>query len=86
MDVNFNETFRLGANVLKNNSERFESRYVNVKIMKIVSIMLKDMENSVLGVWVAHGEGKVEDIVDDTLEYYPVRYVDYKNDITTKYP
>ena len=33
-----------------------------------------------------HGEGKVEDIVDDTLEYYPVRYVDYKNDITTKYP
>ena len=54
--------------------------------MKTNSIMLKDMENSVLGVWVAHGEGKVEDIVDDTLEYYPVRYVDYKNDITTKYP
>ena len=49
MDVSYG-TFGLGsANVLKNNSEQFESRYVNVKIMKTNSIMLKDMENSVLG-------------------------------------
>lgn len=42
-----------------NDSERFESRFVTVKIHeKTNSIMLKGMEKSTLGVWVAHGEGK----------------------------
>lgn len=41
----------------KNVSGRFESRFSTVKIRKSPSIMLRDMENSILGVWVAHGEG-----------------------------
>ena len=67
------------------NSNRFESRYVSIKITKSNSIMLKDMEDSVLGVWVAHGEGNIVDIKEDT-EMYPVRYVDNNNYSTTKYP
>lgn len=42
-----------------NESGRFESRFSYVRIQKTNSIMLKDMEGSVLGVWVAHGEGKL---------------------------
>jgi len=40
-----------------NESERFESRFVTVCINDSPSIMLAGMQNSVLGVWVAHGEG-----------------------------
>ena len=39
-----------------NTSERFESRFVNVKIVESASVMLRGMEGSHLGVWVAHGE------------------------------
>jgi len=42
-----------------NESERFESRFVTVRIEKSKAIMFKNMEESVLGVWVAHGEGKI---------------------------
>lgn len=41
-----------------NSSERFECRFGTVKIMKSPSIMTKGMEGSVLGVWLAHGEGR----------------------------
>lgn len=41
-----------------NLSERFECRWSTVKIEKSNSIMLRGMEGSVFGVWVAHGEGR----------------------------
>lgn len=41
-----------------NESERFECRFTNVKINKTKSIMLDGLEESVFGVWVAHGEGR----------------------------
>ncbi|XP_066592110.1 phosphoribosylformylglycinamidine synthase isoform X2 [Prorops nasuta] len=41
-----------------NISERFECRWSTVKIGASPSIMLKGMEGSVLGIWVAHGEGR----------------------------
>jgi len=41
-----------------NLSERFECRWTTVRIENSPSIMLKDMQHSVLGVWVAHGEGR----------------------------
>lgn len=41
-----------------NLSERFECRWSTVRIEKSKAIMLKDMEESVLGVWIAHGEGR----------------------------
>jgi len=50
-------THRPGVVLSHNESERFESRFVSVRINESPSIMLAGMQNSVLGVWVAHGEG-----------------------------
>ena len=41
-----------------NSSDRYECRFSTVRIEKSPAIMFKGMEGSVLGVWVAHGEGK----------------------------
>lgn len=41
-----------------NKSGRFESRFVSVGILPSPAVMLKGMEGSALGVWVAHGEGE----------------------------
>jgi phosphoribosylformylglycinamidine synthase len=43
-----------------NLSGRFESRWVTVKIVESPAIMLKGMADSTLGVWVAHGEGRLQ--------------------------
>lgn len=40
-----------------NKSGRFESRFSTVKINSSNSLMFKNMEGSILGVWVAHAEG-----------------------------
>jgi phosphoribosylformylglycinamidine synthase len=77
---------------IHNVSGRFESRFSTVKILRSPSIMLKGMEDSVLGIWVAHGEGRahfpdqaiLEKIAKDNLA--PVRYVDDDNEVTMKYP
>ena len=47
-----------GVLLTHNESESFESRFVTVRIEESPSIMLAGMQGSVLGVWVAHGEGK----------------------------
>jgi phosphoribosylformylglycinamidine synthase len=44
---------------VQNTSGRFESRWVTVKILPSPAMMLKGMEDAVLGVWVAHGEGRL---------------------------
>ncbi len=77
---------------IHNRSGRFESRFSSVKILSSPSLMLKGMEDSVLGIWVAHGEGRayfpdrdiLKKINDDNLA--PIRYVDDNNEITTHYP
>ncbi|MEK6528795.1 MAG: phosphoribosylformylglycinamidine synthase subunit PurQ, partial [Nitrospirota bacterium] len=77
---------------IRNTSGRFESRFSAVKILPSPAIMLKGMEGSVLGIWVAHGEGRahfrdekiLKKIEDESLA--PVRYVDDNNEITMKYP
>ena len=43
---------------IQNKSGRFESRFVNVRVEKSNAIMLQGMEDSTLGVWVVHGEGR----------------------------
>jgi phosphoribosylformylglycinamidine synthase len=75
-----------------NRSGRFESRFATVKIMKSPSIMLKGMEGSVLGIWVAHGEGFAH-FPDGTIRkrvleegLSPVRYVDDDGEVTERYP
>lgn len=65
-----------------NLSERFECRWSTVKIESSPSIMLKGMENSVLGIWVAHGEGRFifREEVLKSLERnncLPIRYTFY---------
>jgi len=77
---------------IHNKSGRFESRFSTVRIIESPSIMLKDMEGSVLGVWIAHGEGLahfpdkniLNEVIDKKLA--PIRYVDDKGDFTEKYP
>lgn len=49
---------RSGICLDHNLSERFECRWTTVRIENSPSIMLKNMQDSVLGVWVAHGEGR----------------------------
>ena len=44
--------------MLRNQSGKFESGFVNVNIKENNSVMLKSLSGSRLGVWVAHGEGK----------------------------
>lgn len=63
-----------------NLSERFECRWVTVRIENSPSIMLKGMQDSVLGVWVAHGEGKFtfrEEVLKilEQNNCLPIRYV-----------
>ncbi len=75
-----------------NRSGRFESRFSTVKIYESPSIMLRGMEGSVLGIWIAHGEGRVyfpdERIKDEVLArgLAPLRYVDDDAVPTETYP
>lgn len=81
-----------GALLSHNMSERFESRFVSVKIENSKSIMLKGMEESILGVWVAHGEGRFTFIDEATYSsvenenLVALRYVDDDGQPTTAYP
>jgi phosphoribosylformylglycinamidine synthase len=43
-----------------NGSGKFESAFVSVSIPKNNSVLLRSLEGSQLGVWLAHGEGKFE--------------------------
>lgn len=76
---------------IRNTSERFESRFVAVKIMPGPAIMLRGMENSILGVWVAHGEGRFF-LPSDSLtqlvrqDLAPLRFVDNTGYYALKYP
>ncbi len=75
-----------------NQSKRFESRWVSVNIKESPSIMLQGMEGSKLGIWVAHGEGKLHfpnveiynKIIDQKLD--PLVYADDNGEKTEKYP
>ncbi len=44
--------------LLLNKSHKFESGFFEVKILKNNSVMLGNMTNMELGIWVAHGEGQ----------------------------
>ncbi|MFP4514531.1 MAG: phosphoribosylformylglycinamidine synthase [Parcubacteria group bacterium] len=76
---------------IENDSKRFESRFSTVKISSSPAIMLKEMADSVLGIWSAHGEGKFH-ANHEVLSYInrfdlaPIRYVDDDGKITEQYP
>ena len=76
---------------VRNTSEQFEARLVNVEIASSPSLLLKDMQGSVIPVAVAHGEGRIDNNKDDveTLEHsglVAMRYVDSTGKHTNQYP
>jgi phosphoribosylformylglycinamidine synthase len=76
---------------IHNKSGRFESRFSTVKILKSPAIMFNGMENSVLGIWVAHGEGLAyfpsKDLFNECEQgLAPIRFVDDESKITEAYP
>jgi phosphoribosylformylglycinamidine synthase len=83
---------RFQPRFIHNKSGRFESRFSTVTILPSPSLFLKGMEGSVLGIWVAHGEGMAY-FPDETIKkkiidtgIAPVRYVDDAGGITEAYP
>jgi phosphoribosylformylglycinamidine synthase len=75
-----------------NKSGRFESRWSSVRIAPSPSIMLKEMAGSVLGIWVAHGEGRLyfpnRDICQEIIDKRLASVV-YNNDfgiLAEEYP
>ncbi|XP_053398667.1 phosphoribosylformylglycinamidine synthase-like isoform X2 [Mercenaria mercenaria] len=90
-DCSENET-RQGVFLDHNDSERFECRFVTVKVYDSPAIMFRGMEDTVFGMWSAHGEGKMvfkNDSIYDNLrtnKLIPVRYVNDEGEATTVYP
>ena len=75
---------------VRNKSGRFESRFATVKIFDSPAIMLKGMAGSVLGIWVAHGEGLLHVCNrinwSQLKKFAPIRYVDDSGEPTDAYP
>ncbi len=77
---------------IHNISGRFESRWVQVEIRPSPSIMLKGMEGSRLGIWVAHGEGHLffphKTVLDRVREsnLTPLVFIDSSGKPTEEYP
>ncbi|HEY1110829.1 MAG TPA: phosphoribosylformylglycinamidine synthase, partial [Opitutaceae bacterium] len=77
---------------VQNKSERYESRYVSLKIEESPSVLFRGMAGSVLPVAVAHGEGFTE-FTDSaaaqrcsTSSLVSGRFVDNHHQITEQYP
>ncbi len=75
---------------VKNRSEQFEGRTVQVKISDIDSEWLAGMQGSVLPIPVAHGEGRAEFMNDNDLvtigNQISMQYVDSYHNVTEQYP
>ncbi len=77
---------------VQNQSDRYEGRYVQLKIEESPSILFQGMAGSVLPIAVAHGEGYAEFKDRPTAEAFSssgqvvARYVDGKHEVTEHYP
>ncbi|MEA2098018.1 MAG: phosphoribosylformylglycinamidine synthase [Patescibacteria group bacterium] len=77
---------------INNESGRFESRFPTVKIKPSPAIMLQGMDNSILGVWSAHAQGRLfvpeekmlREIIEKNLA--PIAFVDTNGESTEVYP
>lgn len=58
------------ATMLHNDSHKFESQFLGLKIPENNSVMFKSLSGSRLGIWVAHGEGKFN--LPEGIENYNV--------------
>lgn len=77
--------------IIQNTSKRFESRFVEMTILPSLisgnheNVWLNDMDSITFGIWVAHGEGRVnlsEDYISNNLQQFPLRYTNANDDIT----
>lgn len=59
-----------------NDSGRFESGFVSLRIPKNHSVMLQNLEGTEIGIWVAHGEGKF-DLKYSTDKYHVIAQYKY---------
>ena len=76
---------------IANKSARFEARTVNVRVERTKSVLLKGMQDSILPVAIAHGEGyaNLDDKSMADLTYHgqiALRYVDSQGNPTEHYP
>jgi phosphoribosylformylglycinamidine synthase len=77
---------------IQNQSGRFESRFSTVHVLPNPAIMLKGMEGSTLGIWIAHGEGRLyfpeKEIMNEVVRrgLSPIRFVDDNGEFTEAYP
>ncbi len=73
---------------VENNSAQFEARFSLVKIKPSPSLFFQDMQDSVLPVAVAHGEGQVQfaGASDLAPSLSCLNYVDYQHQPTEIYP
>jgi len=77
---------------IRNTSEQFESCFSTVMILPSPAVMLRGMEHSNLGVWVAHGEGRFhapdKQVLEEILakDLAPIRFADPQGHETTTYP
>lgn len=78
--------------LLHNKSGRFECRWSSVRIETSKAMMLRQMQQSVIGCWVAHGEGRFSFSSSDTLKRLrsarsiALTYVDDAMQPTESYP
>ena len=77
---------------VQNKSERYESRYVSLKIEQSPSILFKGMEGSVIPIATAHGEGFAEFKDAAAMQacsdsgLVAARFVNNKHEVTEQYP
>ena len=73
---------------LRNRSEQFEARLVNVEVLESPSILFEGMAGAVLPIVNSHGEGRVEFLCpeDAALAKAAARYVDSQGKPTEVYP
>ena len=64
----------LQPKMLYNDSGKFESAFLNVDILENQSVMLGNMAGMKLGIWVAHGEGKMKLPYSEQDYHIPVKY------------
>ncbi|MCK4800101.1 phosphoribosylformylglycinamidine synthase subunit PurQ, partial [Candidatus Parcubacteria bacterium] len=77
---------------ISNESGRFESRFPTVRVRSSPAIMLEGMEDSILGVWSAHAQGRffvpekemLKEIIENDLA--PIAFVDINGEPTEIYP
>ncbi|KJE90222.1 phosphoribosylformylglycinamidine synthase [Capsaspora owczarzaki ATCC 30864] len=79
---------------VRNASEQFEARFVQVEVLESPSILLAGMAGSVLPIIVSHGEGRAEFPAEDptapanavNANLVPMRYVDHYGTPTEAFP